>query len=355
MEHKRDPNRRKQCVSQMAGLFAFSILFSFLMLNLSACKKKTDKKTLQLFALDTYVTITVEGKDTEEALDEAARLITDLEKELGSRKENTPISRLNASSEKAPVTLPANAYGLLEKAWQYKNETEGVFDPRVAPLMDVWGFSTGDPHVPSREEIDAALSRVEEGGICFLDSCQAYVLPGTKIDLGGAAKGYIGDEVMRELKKFSLSRIILDLGGNITVWAEKDDLTVGIVDPKSPSVLCAVLHLSDCEIPQSVITSGAYERYFEEDGIRYGHIMDPKTGYPVITDILSATVIGRDGAKGDILSTTLYAMGKEKAMDWASQKGIDCVLCDENGTLWVSSTLKGKIDAEKGWTIEYFD
>ena len=325
------------------------------MLNLSACKKKTNKKTLQLFALDTYVTITVEGEDAQEALDEAARVITNLENELNSRKENTPIARLNASSEEKPVTLPASAYGLLELAFQYKEITDGVFDPRVAPLMDAWGFSTGDPHVPSRQEIDDALSRVQQGTVYFMVSCQAYVSPGTKIDLGGVAKGYIGDQVMGKLRRYSLSRIILDLGGNITVWAENDDLTVGIVDPDSTSDLCAVIHLPESDKPQSVITSGAYERYFEEDGIRYGHIMDTKTGYPVITDLLSATVVGKLGELGDIMSTTLFAMGREKAMAWASEKKIDCVLCDENGTLWVSSTLKGKIDAEKGWTIEYFD
>ena len=355
MEYIRDPLRRKQCVSRMTGLFIFLVFLSFLILNLSACKKKTNKKTLQLFAMDTYVTITVEGKDAQEALDEAARLITNLENQLSSRKENTPISRLNASSENAPVTLPANAYALLERAWRFKEETEGVFDPRVAPLMDAWGFSSGDPHVPSKEEIDSALSRVEEGGICFMASCQAYVLPGTKIDVGGAAKGYIGDEVMKALRKYSLSRIILDLGGNITVWAENDDLKVGIVDPGLPSGLCAVLQLSECDTPHSVITSGAYERFFEEDGIRYGHIMDTRTGYPVITDLMSATVIGKDGALGDMMSTTLFAMGREKAMSWASQKGIDCVLCDDNGTLWISSSLKGKIDAENGWKIKYFD
>ena len=104
----------------------------------------------------------------------------------------------------------------------------------------------------------------------------------------------------------------------------------------------------------SVITSGAYERYFEEAGVRYGHIMDPETGRPVKTDILSATVIGQDGTVGDILSTVLFAYGSERARDFAIAEEIDCILCVDNGTLWVSSSLKGKVDAQEGWTIEYF-
>lgn len=353
-EYKRDPRPGRKCISRITGLFAFLFLFSVLMLNLSACKKKPEKKTLQLFALDTYVTVTVEGEDSQEAVNEAARLITKLEDELTSRKSNTPISRLNASSENAPVTLPVSAYAVLEIAFRYKEKTGGIFDPCVAPLMDVWGFSTGEPHVPYRDEIESALARVENGGVCLLGYSQAYVLPGTKIDLGGAAKGYIGNELMNSLRRFSLSKIVLDLGGNIMVWSENDEMTVGITDPGSPSALCAVVHFPKGSRPQSVITSGAYERFFEENGVRYGHIMDPRSGYPVLTDLLSATVIGPDGATGDILSTTLFAMGREKAIDWASKNGINCVLCDENGTLWVSSALKGTIDAEKGWTIEYF-
>ena len=158
---------------------------------------------------------------------------------------------------------------------------------------------------------------------------------------------------MEKLSSYSLSKIILDLGGNVCCRSRSSDLTIGIVSPLSSDALCCTYSLSSGS-SCSVITSGAYERYIEEDGVRYGHIMDTSTGYPADTDLLSATVIGPDGTKGDIYSTTLFSLGSEKAMELASSSDIDCILCMENGTLWVSQTLEGKVDAQEGWTIQYF-
>ena len=331
----------------------FCLVAATLLFSLSGCSTPDKKTTRSFFALDTYITITLEGKDTDEAMNAAVNCIMDLEKKLSRQDPESEISSLNLSSEEAPVTLSKETYDLLSKVLEYSEKTNGRFDPAIAPVMDVWGFGTEDAHVPDEEEISEALPLVDYTKIHLLSDNKAYLEDGVKVDLGGAAKGYIGDLLMEKLEGYSLSKIILDLGGNVCCKARSSELTIGIISPLSSDQLCCTYSLEKGQIC-SVITSGAYERYIEEDGVRYGHIMDTSTGYPADTDLLSATVIGPDGTKGDVYSTTLFSLGSEKAMELASEEGIDCILCMENGTLWVSSTLEGKVNAQEGWTIEYF-
>ena len=157
----------------------------------------------------------------------------------------------------------------------------------------------------------------------------------------------------QKLRTYDLKKIILDLGGNICAWSASSEVSIGIVSPRNTAELCCTYTLDPGEAT-CVITSGAYERFFEQDGVKYGHIMDTKTGVPANTDILSATVIGPDGTKGDVFSTALFSVGSGEAKTIAMREHVDCILCMENGTLWVSSSLQGKVHAQEGWTIEYF-
>lgn len=325
-----------------------------LIFTLVSCKKEIPKESISLFALDTYVTITVEGKEAKAAVQDASVRLTQWELLLSRQIVGSEIDRLNASSAEEPVELSSNTYALLARTAEYAAKTGGVFDPTIAPLMDLWGFGSEQAHVPDAAEIAETLPRIGYEKLHLLPDQMAYVEPGCEVDLGGVAKGWIGDQLMKGMQRFDVSKIILDLGGNICVWSKKGELNVGIKAPDDSQNLCAIVTLPADRTPTSVITSGAYERYFEQDGVRYGHIMDTTTGCPVQTDLLSATVIGNDGGVGDILSTTLYAMGLEAARTWAEEEGIDCILCAENGTLWISSSMKGYVDAEDGWTIEYF-
>ena len=334
--------------------FAVSCILAFTMLGglVSGCRPKTEKETRTILALDTYVTITAEGRDAIKAVADASSYIMEMEEKFSRKKKESEISKLNASSESAPVELSPETYAVLETAILYSEKTQGLFDPTIAPVMDLWGFGT-DPHVPEGKEIEKTLEQVDYRKVHLLSGSLAYVDKGTQVDLGGAAKGAIAAELMKRVRGYSVTKVILDLGGNVCAWSKSGTLNIGIVSPSEPSALCCIYTLSKDQ-EMSVITSGAYERYFEEAGVRYGHIMDPETGRPVKTDILSATVIGQDGTVGDILSTVLFAYGSERARDFAIAEEIDCILCVDNGTLWVSSSLKGKVDAQKGWTIEYF-
>ncbi len=330
-----------------------------LLASLVACKSETSHASASLFALDTYVTISVDGKEAEAAVQAASTSLHTYEEMFSRHHEGGEIAKLNQATVEQPATLSEDTYQLLSLTCEYAILTDGTFDPTVAPLMDLWGIGTEHARVPDKSEIDEVLTRINYRNVQLLPNHQAYVKDGAQVDLGGAAKGAIGDLLMAKMREFDVTKIILDLGGNICIWAKNDTLRVGVTSPlkmekQDQQSMCAIVTITDSEQPTSVVTSGAYERFFEQDGIRYGHIMDTRTGAPVQTDLLSATIVGSDGAVCDILSTTLYAMGLEHGREWAQDRNIDCILCAENGTLWVSSSLKGRVDAEEGWTIEYF-
>ncbi len=332
-----------------AFFFTFLFLFSF---ALTGCSQ-VPKKKLEIFALDTYVTITLEGKDVQEAMTKCTDILADMEGKLSRQRADSEISALNRSSEESPVVLSDETYSLLSQVYGYSEKTQGAFDMTIAPLMDLWGFGKYGEHVPEQSAIDETLLRVDYRKVHLLSGNRAYVEPGTEVDLGGAAKGYIGDILMEKLKEYDLRKIILDLGGNVCAWSSSSELNIGIADPGEPGKIFCTYEMKKGE-RLSVITSGSYERFFEENGVRYGHIMDTSTGCPAVTDLLSVTVVGTDGTRGDVYSTTLYAIGSKEAMKLASEENIDCILCLDNGTLWVSSSLKGKVHAQEGRTIEYF-
>jgi len=336
----------------MAFSLSFIFIFSWIF-TLSGCKK-TNEKTLSLFACDTYITLTCTGKDANKAVKEASDLLLKMEAKFSRQKEDSEIAKLNQSSEKEPVTLSEDTYYILQLAKNYAEETGGRFDPTIAPIMDLWGFGTDNMHVPDEREIETVIANVDYRKVHLLSNRRAYVEPGVAVDLGGVAKGFIGDILMQKLRNFNLKKILLDLGGNICAWTSSSELTVGVASPIKPGALCCTYSVPGNTVC-TVITSGSYERYFVEDGVRYGHIMDTRTGYPSSSDILSVTIIGQDGTRGDVYSTALFTVGPTDARTIASRQNLDCILCMDNGTLWVSSSLKGKVNAQDGWTISYFD
>lgn len=351
---------------RIRSLPAFLSLLLILAISSVGCGKKEDTKSVTLLALDTYVSLSVNGKEAQEALHAATDKIASLEDMLSRTKENSEIYKLNHSSEKSPVTLSQETYELLARTISLSKESEGIFDPTIGPIMDLWGFgqdrSGNDmknvPHkVPDDSVISETLQIVDHNKIHLLEGQKAYVDEGVVVDLGGVAKGYIADALMKEIMSFQVSRAILDLGGNVCAFDKAKALVIGVISPLDKSRLAATIDLpkaKDGKNATSVITSGAYERYIEIDGKRYGHIMDTKTGKPVKTDLLSATVVSDDGTEGDVMSTVLFAMGQEKAMDYALAHGISCILCGENNTMWVSSDLNGSVHVQDGWTIRYF-
>lgn len=312
--------------------FVCLLLATLLTLSLCGCGG-TQESRLELFAMDTYMVITAEGGDTEEAVKSVSREISRLENALSRTIDTSSVSRLNADGG---ARLDEETASLLAAALTYSADTNGAFDVTIAPLVELWGITSDDPRVPSQEEIDALLPLVGSEHI-HLDGREATLDEGCAIDLGGIAKGFASDKAADILSRSGADRACANLGGNVYVYSREghDAWNVAIQDPKGKDDYVCILSLTD----HFVVTSGGYQRYFTGlDGTVYQHILDPKTGYPVQGDLLSASVIlprsGDElaGTRADAYSTALYVMGESGAADfWRAHRDFDMVLVTTDG------------------------
>ena len=255
--------------------FACLLLAVLLTVPLCGCGG-TQESRLELFAMNTYMVITAEGGDTEEAVKSVSREISRLENALSRTIDTSSVSRLNTEGS---AVLDEDTSSLLAAALTYSADTNGAFDVTIAPLVELWGITSDDPRVPSQEEIDALLPLVGSEHI-HLDGREATLDEDCAIDLGGIAKGYASDRAAELLTNGGTERACANLGGNVYVYSQsgRDAWNVAIQDPKEKDDYVCILSLTD----HFVVTSGGYQRYFTApDGTVYQHILDPKTGYPV--------------------------------------------------------------------------
>ena len=227
-------------------------------------------------------------------------------------------------------------YNMISEGVKYGDLTDGKFDIAIAPLCELWDFRSGDNTIPDQSAIDNALRHVSYKNIVLLDdNYVGFTDEDCMIDLGGLAKGYIGDCFRTMLEKRGVKSGVIALGGNIVAIGDKvgKPFTVGIQKPfGSGNETALTVKVSD----KCVITSGTYERYFEKDGRLYHHILDPSTGYPYDTDLSSVTIICDSSLEGDILSTVLLSEGSEKAIAHAKElesESIYVILIDANGKI----------------------
>ena len=320
--------------------FACLLLAVLLTVSLCGCGG-TQESRLELFAMDTYMVITAEGGDTEETVQAASREISRLESVLSRTIDTSSVSRLNIEGS---AVLDEDTSSLLAAALTYSADTNGAFDVTIAPLVELWGITSDDPRVPSQEEIDALLPLVGSEHI-HLDGREATLDEDCGIDLGGIAKGFASDKAADILSRSGADRACANLGGNVYVYSRENSRAwnVAIEDPKGKDGYVCILSLTD----HFVVTSGGYQRYFTgPDGTVYQHILDPKTGYPVQSDLLSASVIlprsgdALAGTRADAYSTALYVMGESGAADfWRAHRDFDMVLVTTDGRVVYTSGL----------------
>ena len=335
----RDHKRKTRLRAARFGAAQFCALFSLLLiLPLLAGCQSTKRKERSFFAMDTYMTLTVYTRD-ESVLQSAEEKVREIEERLSVTKEGSEISALNRDGH-AEVSRETGT--LLSKALEYSEMTQGALDPSIYPIVRLWGFTTGEHRVPSDEEISETLPYVDWTKVRLEKNesgRESVSVPeGVMLDLGAVTKGYAGSVLRDQLLLAGVESAILDLGGNIQTVGRKPDGTesesaasdlqdgtlwrVAVKDPGGDGYL-GVVQIEE----MAVVTSGAYERFFEQDGVRYGHIMDPETGRPAETDLVSVTVVHSDGVLCDALSTALFVMGAEKSTAfWKSRSDFDLVL-----------------------------
>ena len=307
----------------------------------------------QLFAMDTVMTITAYGPNGQEAVAEAVAELERLDALWSAENPDSEVARINAGNR--DLELSQDTRDLLDRALVVCRETDGLFDPTIYPLMTLWGFHTDAPKVPDQEEIDALLPLVDgtaltlEGNALTMGDGQDQG-PGWEIDLGGIAKGYASARVMEIFRRHGVTSGIVSLGGNVQALGVKPDGSpwrVGVQDPEDENGLVGTLSVEG----RAVITSGGYERYFEENGQRYIHILDPRTGYPAQSDLDSVTVISADGALADGLSTALYIMGTERAIRfWVPRADqFDLILVTREGEVWITQGVAQQFSTQ--WPV----
>ena len=318
------------------------LLLSLILLTSCAAVKPTEPVSRDIFAMDTYMTVTCMGDRAEEALDKAEAEIKRLDALLSVGNESSEISAINRDGE---GQVSDESRSMIEKSIEIYNGTDGAFDITVYPIMEAWGFTDGNFRIPDSAELTDLLSAAGTDKLT-LDGDKITLGEGQGIDLGGIAKGYTSDRLTEIFADCGLDYGIISLGGNVQFYGAKPDGSpwrCGIKNPYNTEDLIAVLTVDDV----AVITSGGYERYFTgEDGNTYHHIIDPKTGISADSGIVSATIISKSGTLADGLSTACFVMGVDRASEyWRTRsQDFDMVLVTESGEMYVTAGLEGKVE-----------
>ena len=295
--------------------FMAILLILFLLCGCTG-QKGAPAEQATVFCMDTVMQLHFWGVDSASAADEISRMLYTLEETWSA----TSGTSLLASANAPGFTLSDEDQALLDRALELSRRTGGAFDPRLYNLTELWGFTTGAYRVPFQSEINAALLQ------------PAW-------DLGGILKGYAGDQAVKRLQDMQITAALLNLGGNVQTFGTKADGTpwrIAIQDPSDPNAQAAVITVSGTV---SIVTSGGYQRYFEgEDGTRYHHILDPKTGCPAQSDLASVTVLCDNGTTADALSTALFVMGLEAAVRfWQESDDFEAVFITDTGKIYATS------------------
>ena len=296
-------------------------------------------------AMDTFMTLTACGAHRAEALDAAEAEIRRLDALLSIGRPDSEISTLNREGS---GTLSDVSRNLVARALELWEDTGGCFDITVLPLMELWGFTSGDHRVPTDAQLAEAMPAVGADRLTYRPDTGELILPeGQSIDLGGIAKGYTSQRIMEIYRAAGVTSGLVSLGGNVQCLGTRPDGTpwrIGLQDPwGAEGAMVAVVEVAD----RAVITSGGYERYFvdEATGVTYQHILDPATGRPAESDLTSVTIVSLDGVLADGLSTALYIMGRDEAIAYwrAHSDQFQAILVDQSGRIFVTEGLEAAL------------
>ncbi|MBU5480801.1 FAD:protein FMN transferase [Blautia sp. MSJ-19] len=309
---------------------------------------EVQKYTNTDFAMDTVVseTLYTTGKDLNTTIGEKIR---EIETEfLSWTDENSQIAKLNAASGET-TEVSEELTGYLEQIFQLAQDSDGAFDPTIGKIIRLWDITGEDPHVPEQSELDELLNDVGYQKVS-LDGNKVTLEKGMTLDLGATGKG-IGCDVVADFLKTQkdVSGMILNLGGSsVMAYGEKpdgSDWKVAVTDPRDTEG--DYLGAITLEGGEFLSTSGDYEKYFMEDGKRYHHILDPKTGYPVWNGLDSVTVVCDSGLLADGLSTACFVLGMDDAMELLEKYNAEAVFVDEDKNVYLTDGIKDRFELMK--------
>ncbi len=301
-----------------------------LLLLLPGCRNAATQKPHSAvgYACDTVITITAYAP--QEAVDATLKICTDYDRVFSKTAEGSDIWNLNHANG-APVEVQPETADLLRLAVEIGEASGGAFDVTIAPASALWDFRSETPVLPDADVLRAAAARVDYRNI-LIEGNTVTLKNGAELDLGAIAKGYIADRVAEYLRGEGVTAACINMGGNVVTIGSKPDgsaWTVGVRDPNgAPDQSKAVLELTDA----SAVTSGTYERGFDLNGVRYHHLLDPKTGWPVQNGLASVTIVGARSDICDALSTACFVLGEQNSRPLLERYGVRAIFLYSDGT-----------------------
>lgn len=292
------------------------------------------------FLMDTYCTIQVPGKaeEVDKIIDKAFNRMEEIDQKFNCLNPKSPLYQFN--NNRIPI-VDSELIQLIKVACKISEETDGAFDITVEPLVNLWGFYTENPSLPAKDDIQKCLKKIGYKHLVLKDKKVTSDNTRVMIDLGGIAKGYSIQEAVKILKNHGIKSALIEAGGQVHAFGKLGDKLwkIGVCNPRSEGII-AGLAVTD---ETGISTSGDYERFFEKDGVRYCHILDPQTGYPS-RGTMSISVITDDPILADTWSTALFVMGPEKAVQLTKNKPeMDIILINSSGKIYHSAGLIDKL------------
>lgn len=308
---------RSKAICLLIGIF---LIFSLIGCTNSNDDSKPLSKTE--YFMGTVVTVTLYDNKSEKIIDKAFEEVKKIEQLVSINMEGTELDEVNNNAGIKPVKVSDDTYNIIKKGLEYSSLTNGSFDITIGPLVKLWSIGLPEAKVTTLDEIKGTLKYINYKDVEVNDSEKTVFLknPGMIIDLGGIAKGYTADVIAQTLKDEGVKKAIIDLGGNIYALGEKAENTlwrIGIQNPdQTRGEIVGSINVKD----KSIVTSGIYERFIEQDGVKYHHILSPESGYPYDNEIAGVTIISDKSIDGDALSTSVFSMGITKGLEFINSQ-----------------------------------
>lgn len=327
--------------------------FTMVAMVLSGCSKKVVEPISKTeFLMGTVCSVKIYDKSSTKILDKAFKRISEIENIMSINKEDSEVIHINDAAGDKPIKVSDGTMEVLKEGVKFAGLTGGKMDITVGPLVKLWGIGTEEARVPSEKEIQEKKALIDYKNLILDEKNKTAFLnnKGMMIDLGAIAKGYTADEVYNVLKKNGVKHAIINLGGN--VFAMGTNITgapwkIGIQSPFSQrGEIIGVIEAEN----KSIVTSGIYERYFEQDSKSYHHILSTDTGYPCDNTIAGVSIVSEKSIDGDALSTSVFSLGVEEGMKFINNMdGVEAIFITKDKQVYITPGLKGNFkltDAE---------
>lgn len=335
-------------------MYSFIILL-FLIFSTSCSQAKPYE--MDAFVMGTVVSQQVYGANAQETSAEVIAKIKDLEALMTINTPGGDVNKLNENAGKGYVQLDPETISVLKNARKISELSGGAFDVTIGPVIKAWGIGTDNPQIPTDASLKELAALIDYTDVHIDEAVNKASLqrPGQIVDLGGIAKGYAGDVAKAIYQKNGSKSALINLGGNVVVLGNKPDgnaWSIGIQNPRSETgEIVGFLKVSD----QAVVTSGDYQRYFEKEGKRYCHIIDPRTGFPAESGLMSVTVIASSSMEADGLSTACFVLGLDRGLDLLRRYGqAEAIFITTAKRIYVTKGLQGNFqlkDVSNEYTV----